>query len=240
MDRGATGHSLSWFLALVAGTLVASALSLPRQPYLGMVLREDRVIAVEPGGPGERAGLRPGDRLIPPRGPDRLARPAVAEAKPGVPLSLEFRRGTETRPAWLVPDPLPDGEVRMMAVLLLVASGFVLLGGWVWSERRDRLTRPFYLLSLAFAWVLAPVPRFPWPALGALHELLYALLTLLLPALFVHFFALFPEPRAPRGPLAAGVVAAYGVASLLSVGFLAVFALRALGHPAPDPVIELL
>jgi hypothetical protein len=178
---------------------------------------------VVPGGPGERAGLRAGDRLSTPdpgRPAWRWAQPVTASAAPGTPLPLERRRDGLTRAAWLVPDPLPDGERWMMAALLLVASGFVLLGGWVWSERRDRLTRPFYLLSLAFARLLAPVPRFPWPALGALHELLYAGLTLLLPALFVHFFALFPEPRAPRGRMAAGVAAAYGVAALLSAGWL--------------------
>jgi sigma-B regulation protein RsbU (phosphoserine phosphatase) len=243
MDRGTAAHPLSWFLLPVAGALIASALSLPGQPYTGLVLREDLVIRVVPGGPGERAGLRAGDRISTPdpgRPVWRWGQPVTAFAAPGMPLPLERRRDGVARSAWMVPDPLPDGERRMMAVLLLVASGFVLLGGWVWSERRDRLTGPFYLLSLAFAGMLAPVPRFPWPALGALHELLYAGLTLLLPALFVHFFALFPEPRAPRGRMAAGVAAAYGVAALLSAGWFVAFALRALAHPALEPVLVVL
>lgn len=243
MDRGATAHPFSWFLLPVAGALIASALSLPGQPYTGLVLREERVIAVVPGGPGERAGLRAGDRLSTPdpgRPAWRWAQSATASATPGRPLRLERRREGVTRPAWLIPDPLPDGERRMMAALLLVASGFVLLGGWVWSERRDRLTRPFYLLSLAFAGLLAPVPRFPWPALGALHELFYAGLTLALPALIVHFFALFPEPRAPRGRMAAGVAAAYGVAALLLAGWLVAFVLRGFAHPALEPVLAVL
>jgi len=243
MERGTSSHPLTWLLIPVAGALVASALSLPSQPYTGLVLREDRVVAVDPGSPGARAGMRPGDRLIPPEAGGsvwrRLESP-LAAASPERPLRFERVRDRERRPVWLVPDLLPDGERRMMAALLLVASGFVLLGGWVWSERRDRLTRPFFLLSLAFAWILAPVPCFPWPVARIVHELLYAGLQLLLPALFIHFFALFPEPRAPRGRTAVGVSAGFGVAAVLFAGTLAGYGLRAIGSPALEPALTAL
>ena len=49
-------------------------------------------------------------------------------------------------------------ERRFLAAQFAVAAAFMLLGGWVWSERRDRLTRTFYLLCLAFAVWLAPSP----------------------------------------------------------------------------------
>lgn len=243
MDRGTTPHPLSWLLVPVAGVLVASALSLPAQPYTGLVMRDDRVVVVVPDSPGARAGLRAGDRLVLPEsarpGWEQLL-PPLAGAAPERPLRLERIRGADRGAIWLVPDPLPGGERRMMAALLLVASGFVLLGGWVWSERRDRLTRPFFLLSLAFAWVLAPVPRLPWPVAGLVHELLYAGLQLLLPALFIHFFALFPEPRAPRGRLASGVSAGYGVAAVLFVGSVAAVVLRSIRHPALETVLTAL
>ena len=243
MEHGTTSHPLTWLLIPVAGALVASALSLPAQPYTGMVMREDRVVAVDPGSPGARGGIRAGDRLF---SPDpgatvwrRLQSP-LAAAAPERPLRLDRVRDGVRRAVWLVPDRLPDRERRMMAALLLAASGFVFLGGWVWSERRDRLTRPFFLLSLAFAWILAPVPVFPWPALAVLHELMYAGLQLLLPALFIHFFALFPEPRAPRGRMAAGVAVAYVVAALLFAGSLAAYVLRAGGSPALEPALTVL
>ena len=243
MERGTTSHPLTWLLVPVAGALVASALSLPAQPYTGMVMREDRVVAVDPGSPGARGDMRPGDRLVPPDAGGsvwrRLQSP-LAAAAPERALRLERLRDGARQPVWLVPDRLPDGERRIMAALLLVASGFVLLGGWVWSERRDRLTRPFFLLSLAFAWILAPVPRFPWAAAGVLHELLYAGLQLLLPALFIHFFALFPEPKAPHGRMAVGVSAGYGVAAVLFAGSLAGYVLRAIGSPALEPALTVL
>ena len=42
-------------------------------------------------------------------------------------------------------------------------SVFLLLGGWVWSERRDGVTRVFLLLCLAFAGMLAQAPVFGSP-----------------------------------------------------------------------------
>ena len=44
MDRGTSSHPLSWLLVPVAAALVASALSLPAQPYTGLVMRQDRVV----------------------------------------------------------------------------------------------------------------------------------------------------------------------------------------------------
>ena len=66
---------------------------------------------------------------------------------------------------------------------------------------------------------------------------IYAGFQLLLPALFIHFFALFPEPRAAGGRRSAGVTAAYGVAGVLFAGTLAALVLRALGHPALGPAL---
>ena len=112
-----------------------------------------------------------------------------------------------------------------MAALLAVASGFVLIGGWVWSERRDRLTRTFFLLCLAFAWLLAPLPRWRSEASGALYDALYTGVGLYLPALFIHFFALFPESGQPRGRLRSATTIAYGVATgLFGASFLIMLA----------------
>jgi len=121
----------------------------------------------------------------------------------------------------------------MMAALLAVASGFVLIGGWVWSERRDRLTRAFFLLCLAFAWFLAPLPRWPSDASGALYDAIYTAVGLYLPALFIHFFALFPESGQPRGRLRSATTIAYGVSTgLFGASFLIMLAQPLFAAPA--------
>jgi serine phosphatase RsbU (regulator of sigma subunit) len=101
----------------------------------------------------------------------------------------------------------------------------VLIGGWVWSERRDRLTRTFFLLCLAFAWLLAPLPRWRSEAPGQLYDSLYTGVGLYLPALFIHFFALFPESGQPKGRLRSVTTIAYGVATgLFGLSFLIMMA----------------
>src|SRR5262245_36068900 len=151
MDRGAPAEPLSWLILPAVAMLMASAISLPSQPYTGLTLRGDEVMAVVPLGPGAMAGLAPGDKLEGSGQSGDEVQGPLAGARPGQPLELVRRRGRDVREVALVPIRPPPGERRMMAAFFAVASGFVLLGGWVWSERRDRLTRPFYALCLAFA-----------------------------------------------------------------------------------------
>ncbi|HEY2954287.1 MAG TPA: SpoIIE family protein phosphatase [Candidatus Eisenbacteria bacterium] len=219
MHQGWSGSLPAWLLVPAAAVLALSALSLPRQPYTGLMLQSDRVAGVVPGSPGDRAGLLPGDRLrpVPPSrtGPAARLGP-LAGASPGVPLPLERRAdGGEWRRVWLVPEPLPDGERRMMAAELAVCAGFVLLAGVVWSERRDRLTRTFLRLCLAFAWLVMPTPLWPSAWAGAAWQVVYSGITLFLPALFIQFFALFPEGGARGGRVTALVRVGYVVAALL-------------------------
>jgi len=225
MDRGNSSPLLSWLLLPVTAALILSALSLPHQPYVGLVLRGDRVVAVVPGSPAERAGIATGDHLVPQPGQPTYTRPPLADAVPGVPMILLRERGQGIAAVRVVPATIPDGERRMMAALLAVASGFVLIGSWVWSERRDRLTRTFFLLCLAFAWLLAPLPRWSGEASGVLYDTLYTGAGLYLPALFIHFFALFPESGQPHGRLRSATTIAYGVATgLFGVSFLIMLA----------------
>src|SRR5207249_4588158 len=200
MERSASSL-LSWLLVPVAAMLVALAVSLPQLPYTGLVMHGAEVITVLPDGPGARAGAREGDRVLwvfdgdGRHDADRL----LTGASPGRPLTLLVARGAARRSLWLVPATLPDGDRRMDAMLLLVASGFVLIGGWVWSERRDPLTRAFFLMCLGFAWLLPPLPQSESKLLSGTYSLVQAAATVFLPALVIHFFALFPDRDAPAG-----------------------------------------
>jgi serine phosphatase RsbU (regulator of sigma subunit) len=238
MERG-SGFPLSLLVVPVAGILVASALTLGAQPYLGVTLHRDIALRVERGGPSDRAGVRVGDRLVAHEGNplDALVGPK-AGARIGQPYRFQRERDGTRATIVVTPEPLPAGERRMMAELLAVACGFMFLGGWVWSERRDRLTRPFVALTYVFAVLLAPPPVLPEPWM-IVHAIAYALATLLLPALSIHVFALFPEPPAARRPSGA-VATAHAVAALLIFATLVTMVARALAGDAARPLESML
>ena len=197
MKQGGSGWLLAVLFAATTLTLGGSALSLPVQPFTGLVLQSGRVIRVMAGSPGDQAGLRRGDELFLARDVRGVAAPnPLATAAPGHGILLRREAAGGEDRVWIVPATLPAAERHMMVALLTVAAGFLLLAGLVWSERRDRLTRTFVLLCLAFSWLLAPFPRLRDSGAALCFETVYSGITLFLPALFVHFFALFPEPRA--------------------------------------------
>ncbi len=242
MERGPATHLLTWLLLPAAAALAGSALGLAERPYTGIASQGDRVARVEPGSPGDLAGLMTGDRLLvagDPHAP-RVFQDPLARVAPGRPVALHIERGGAARHLWLVPRALPAVERRMQAAQLAVAAGFVLLGAWVWSERRDRLTRTFLLLCLAFAWLLAPPPHPGAAAVVLAHDLLNSAVSLFLPALFVHFFALFPESRHAGRRLASAVRIAYAVATLLFVLSLAVLTRQLFNPEAAAPLVTLL
>ena len=201
----------------VALVLLASNLSLRDRAYTGVSLRPDgRVGAVDAGSPGWTAGLAPGDRVRSPEsgpGGDVFSPGPLAAAEPGLPLVVMRERVGHETPVWLVPRALPDAERRFLAVVFAVASAFLLLGGWVWMERRDPLTRTFYLLCLAFAVMLAPPPRLTGGPAAFGYEALTVLAQLFAGPLFSHFFALFPESGRPRAR--AWVLGGYAAATVL-------------------------
>jgi serine phosphatase RsbU (regulator of sigma subunit) len=219
-----TDRLWTWLLVPATAALLVSSLTLSRHAYTGLSVQDGRIVAVEPASPGERAGLLPGDRLSPagPRQrPDPLAPGPEQTAAPGVPVLLTLERGTWRGPVWLAPETLPPAERRLLAVQLVIAAGFLLIAGWVWSERRDRLTRVFLLLGLSFAGMLAPPPAGLSHGWQLTYELLFTAAQLLVGPLFLHFFALFPEPAAhPRTRV--WVRLAYGAAAVLLLAYLGV------------------
>ena len=79
----------------------------PLDPVLGQVVA---------GGPAERAGLAPGDRVV--RAANRPvesweALVSAVRAHPGVPLALTVERDGTTRSIEVVPDPVSAGDARI-------------------------------------------------------------------------------------------------------------------------------
>ena len=240
MDHRSTSSALlAWLLLPVAAYLIQSALSLPQRAYTGLALRGDLVATVDPGSPGDRAGFLPGDRLrAVTTGSGGMVNDPLAATRAGEPLTLGLKRGSENREVWLAPEPPPAGERRLNGLLLVVASVFVVLGGWVWSERRDALTRAFFLVCLGFAALLAPPPRGVGAAGSSLIDVSISALTILLPALFVHFFATFPDSRA-AGRRRVWIRAAYTVAMLLVAFEFVAIVLQATAAPLAQKVGDL-
>ena len=199
MERSAADRWLTWVILPACAALVISAMTLSRHAWVGTSVRADRVATVEPGSPGALAGLKPGDRIrLVGEHPfaSSLDADPLRHAQPGRPLLLERERAGRTHLVWLAPSPLPEGERQFLAFLFAIACGFLLLGGWVWSERRDRLTRAFLVLCVAFAGMLTPEPRLDSRAWQLAYDLGYLAAQLFAPLVFAHFFALFPEPLA--------------------------------------------
>lgn len=215
---------MRWLLLPAAWVLLASGLSLHEHAYTGISLRSNgSVVSVDPGSPGAMAGVVPGDRLLPAdstRKGDALSPGPLATAAPGEPLLVLRERGGARAPVWLAPRALPEAERRFNAVIFAVAVAFLLLGGWVWRERRDRLTRTFYLLCLSFAVFFAPLPHLTSHAAEWAYAFLSLLAQLFIGPLFSHFFALFPESGKPRAR--AWVLASYAAATVLLACYLGV------------------
>jgi phosphoserine phosphatase RsbU/P len=243
VDRPGPGFQLRWLLLPASWVLLASGLSLHEQAYTGISVHGGSVESVDVGSPGALAGIVPGDRLLAAdssRIADVLAPDPISSAAPGEPLLVLRERAGVRSLVWLAPRALPFAERRMRAVIFAVAAAFLLLGGWVWRERRDRLTRTFYLLCLAFAVILAPPPHVASHAAQVAYAFTFVLAQLFVGPLFSHFFALFPESGKPRAR--AWVLACYASATVLLACYVGVMLelLLGAGHavallPVLDP-----
>jgi serine phosphatase RsbU (regulator of sigma subunit) len=244
MNNPAAELRLRWLLVPASWVLLMSGMSLYQHQlaYTGIALRPDDIIeAVDPASPGALARLQPGDRLIaadPPASTVVLGAGPLSSARPGLPLALERERDGVRAPLWLAPRMPPGSEQRFAVVIFGVAAAFLLLGGWVWSERRDGLTRTFYLLCLSFAVWLAPLPPFANRTAGFVYECITLVAQLFLGPLFSHFFALFPESGRPRA--GAWVLTCYALATLLLASFTGVLVESAVGPGRMASLLPLL
>ena len=209
--------------ALAAATLAGQVLEVERAsdaPAVAMAIREARVIAVESGGPAALAGLEPGD-LILGVGKQRVgwAYDALTLLKRlpfGVSQTLTVLR--ENRILHLAYTPRAPGELDLLWRIALagVASLTLLIGVLVFLRKPRPVALLFASVCCALGFLIHP-PFVPLQTgLLLAKTILLAAATLMLPALLVHLFLLFPlrHPLLERHPHAILVAYAPGLALL--------------------------
>jgi len=207
-------RSPTWLAELPRGLLIALAPFLLLHVFLGIVDlyraekpdhgytsgRDYRLIAtVRPGGPADEAGLRVGDRIlaindVPVTRFDALIR-MTARIEVGDVVRYRISREDGDREIALVMGPIPVESRFQKTTMAATGLAFLAVGFLVAWRRADAMAMVFYSLTLVFAFLFAPVPMHPSLAWNVEISILYVLAYLLLPALFLHFFLIFPHQR---------------------------------------------
>ena len=206
----------------------------PEKPDHGYSTGRDYglIATVRPGGPADVAGLEVGDRIlaindVPITRFDALIR-MTAEIEVGDVVRYRISREAAEREVSLVMGPIPVESRFQKTTLAATGLAFLAVGILVAWRRADAMAMVFYSLTLVFAFLFAPVPMHPSLAWNVEITILYVLAYLLLPALFLHFFLIFPfqraivarHPRLVRG-LYATSLGLFCVGATLQVLFLA-------------------
>jgi sigma-B regulation protein RsbU (phosphoserine phosphatase) len=164
-----------------------------------------RVVSVERGSEGERAGLLVGDRLIAADGRRVIALEPFPRARPGQTVSLKVGRAGAAAPLTLtaVLQPRRPADPRTAALANLIAVEVIRLYPLpflavalvvLFSRLEDRNA---WLLALLFAGFITGAPSFVWrmhPAYRGFVNAYQTVFFLITPALFYSFFAVFPTP----------------------------------------------
>jgi sigma-B regulation protein RsbU (phosphoserine phosphatase) len=202
-SRNQMGFRIRIVAVLGAVALVALELFLafriPSLPYTGVILNNLTIARVAPGSPGEAAGLRKGDELVTMNGVSCTAKSVadcLGKARPGDTATYGIRRDSRNLTLEVKLASLPPPEIIRKICLMAVGFSFIAIGLLVYFRRNDKVALVFYLLSLAFGLVLTNIVTVGMGAASPIHRyVLNDLLMLILPALFLHFFLIFPEKR---------------------------------------------
>jgi sigma-B regulation protein RsbU (phosphoserine phosphatase) len=204
-SRRATGRRLLLAMAPLLLILeIPGAIEFWRRPFVGVVLRNQTVMVVEPGSAAERAGIRPGDVVVAladrPTATYAAYVAALSQLRIGQSTHLEIERSGERHRVEVELAAKPVHRRARDMLLSAVALCFLFLGFVTYLKRNDALGRYFHGSCLLFAYQFLDLPTFPWPTAMLLLEQLRDVLQLLLPAVFLRFCLIFPEGRPQQDP----------------------------------------
>lgn len=113
--------------------------------------------------------------------------------------SYLFQRGDKLVPVTVDYVPVPGRVIEKKFKYLLVAFTFLVMGVLVFIRRSDLLATLFSSNCGILAFLLTDRPAVSMPFLQLFGELFHDAIILLFPALFMHFFLLFPDRYLPDG-----------------------------------------
>jgi hypothetical protein len=216
-------------VAIVALFALANSVSdivLPWHPFADLGLTVDAshtIVAIDPGRPADRAGLRAGDRIDDagtPASTRRYFGPGISAVPEGRPLTLSVRTPNGLRTVTLTGEPRPRSfaDNATNAVLNLAYFASIAVGAWLLLVRPSRMTWAFFLFccgalgtSLTFSVLLSD-------ALFPINVALWGALTGAAGVMFIVFALRFPHDRADGWRRIAERIALASLAVLAPLG----------------------
>ncbi|HEY2797221.1 MAG TPA: ATP-binding protein [Thermoanaerobaculia bacterium] len=190
-------------LATVGIAFVSFARKVDSFSTAGLTVRPDgnalEILAVEPDGAAARAGLSAGDRIVLADGQTAASLPHLEKllARKPFPHPLVVISRGEVR-GFSVGEPSVRPDVKYL-FLSFVGFLYLIIGLFTVARERSRVAAIFWGLCLSSFAVYVITPAGPRDDLWKASWLSEDLFRALLPALFLHFFLLFPRPvRATR------------------------------------------
>jgi sigma-B regulation protein RsbU (phosphoserine phosphatase) len=180
------------------------AAELSRSPDPGIDTKNLVIQAVRDGGPNDGKNLLPGDEIISVGG-ERIRNrvhylSVLARNESFAPLKYVVLRHGRPVTVTVEFDHIPHRRLAQHLSSLLLGLAFLLVGTWVYLRRPDLLGSLFAVNCVVLAYFLTHRPSTPHPALQLAGELAHDAIMLLFPAVYLHFFLVFPGRERRTGP----------------------------------------
>jgi sigma-B regulation protein RsbU (phosphoserine phosphatase) len=213
---------------------------LTKSPDAGIDTRNLVIQGVREDSPNHGKDIRRGDEIYAVAG-QRIRnyyhyRSVLNADKSFAPLEYDLVRDGRHVKTIVEFDHIPQRQLVRHFAVLLVALSLLVLGTWVYLRRPDLLGSLFAVNCAVLAFLFTHRPSASHPALQLTGELVHDAVMLAFPAVFLHFFLVFPgRPRkGPSSKRRRRLVALYAVPGLLyvvsAVVIVARFNLRPIDH----------